>query len=159
MEYIRKIQAPDNQIIAEILRTVLTEFGGNRPGTAYYDYDTDHMFEAYQKEGEIYYVSEIDGNIVGGCGIKPLKGEVAEVCELQKLYLLSGTRGRGIGFALVEKCLEFAKKSGYKTCYLETFPNMTAAIQLYVKFGYSRLKAPLGETGHGGCEVWMIKEL
>ena len=156
---IRKIKPEDNKKIAEIIREVLTEFGGNRPNTAYSDYDTDHMFEAYQGKNEIYFVVEVDGVLVGGSGIKLLIGNDGEICELQKLYVNSKIRGLGIGKRLVKKCLEFATDAGYKKCYLETFPNMAAAISLYKKFGFNHLDKPIGDTGHGGCDVWLIKEL
>lgn len=156
---IRKIKPEDNKALAKVIRTVLTEFGGNRPGTAYYDYDTDHMFEAYQAKGEIYYIVEIDGVVAGGSGIKQLAGEDKSICELQKLYILSETRGLGIGKALVDQCLQFAKNAGYKKCYLETFPNMRAAINLYKKFNFKNLDAPMGNTGHNGCDVWLMKNL
>jgi len=155
----RNILAADNQIIAQIIRESLIQYGGDKPGTAFYDYDTDHMFEAYQGKGELYLIAESGGNVAGGCGIKQLKGGDPEFCELQKLYLSADKRGFGIGRKLVEKCLEFASQSGYKQCYLETFPNMTEAINLYLKFGFERLKAPLGSTGHCGCDIWMVKHL
>ena len=145
---IRKIETIDNPIIAKIIRKVLTEFGGNRRGTAYYDYDTDHMFEAYQNAGEIYYVVELNGKVVGGCGIKQLLG--ADKAQ---------TRGLGIGKILVDECLRFAKDAGYNKCYLETFPNMHAAISLYKKFEFKNLDAPLGSTGHGACDVWLMRNL
>lgn len=156
---IRKIEITDNESIANVIRIVLTEFGGNRPGTAYYDYDTDHMFEAYQGEREIYFVAIANGELIGGSGIKQLAGEDQYICELQKLYLNSSARGLGIGKQLVEKCIEFARNTGYKKCYLETFPNMQAAISLYKKLGFYNLDAPIGDTGHGGCDVWLLKNL
>jgi putative acetyltransferase len=156
---IRKIKKTDNKALAAIIRTVLTEFGGNRPGTAYYDYDTEHMFEAYQGKKEAYYVVELNGKVVGGSGIKQLSGKDKSICELQKLYILEETRGLGIGKALVDECIKFAKNAGYKKCYLETFPNMTAAINLYKKFDFKNLDAPLGNTGHGGCDVWLMRIL
>ncbi len=156
---IRKIQKKDNPELAKIIRNVLTEFGGNRKGTAYYDYDTDYMFEAYQGEKEVYFVVEVDGKLVGGSGIKLLAGNKDNVCELQKLYINSNIRGLGIGKALVQKCIEFAEKSAYDKCYLETFPNMNAAISLYKKFGFKNLDKPLGNTGHGGCDVWLMRGL
>lgn len=156
---IRNIESSDNEIIARVIRETLTEFGGNRQGTAYYDYDTDHMFEAYQAERDIYFVALVDGRPLGGSGIKQLAGGGDDFCELQKLYLNSSARGLGIGKQLVEKCLEFARKAGYKKCYLETFPNMHAAISLYKKKGFYLLEAPVGDTGHGGCDVWIMKEL
>jgi len=156
---IRKIKSEDNKRLAEIIREVLTEFGGNRPGTAYSDYDTDHMFEAYQGDKEIYFVAEVDGELVGGSGIKLLAGNKDSVCELQKLYINSKIRGLGIGKSLVQRCLEFAQESVYDKCYLETFPNMDAAISLYKKFGFKNLNKPFGDTGHGGCDVWLMKNL
>jgi putative acetyltransferase len=156
---VRQIQIQDNEELANIIRVVLEEFGGKRPGTAYYDYETDHMFEAYQNDRERYFVAVLNGKVAGGCGIKRLKGGDMETCEIQKLYILSHTRGLGIGKLLVEKCLEFAKSASYKTCYLETFPNMHVAISLYLKYGFIRLKAPLGDTGHGGCDIWMAKKI
>ena len=155
----RKIRQDDNSLIAKVIRQVLTEFGGNRPGTAYYDFDTDHMFEAYMAEGEAYFVAEYKGQIVGGSGIKRLKGSEPEFCELQKLYLYPDARGLGLGKLLTQKCLDFAKESGYRKCYLETFPNMLSAISLYEKLGFQRLQSPIGDTGHGGCDVWMLIDL
>lgn len=156
---IRTIKPTDNKRLAEIIREVLTEFGGNRKGTAYYDFDTDYMFDAYQGKKEVYYVTEVDGELVGGSGIKLLTGNKDNVCELQKLYISSKVRGLGIGKNLMQKCLGFAQKSAYDKCYLETFSNMDAAIGLYKKFGFKNLDKPLGDTGHGGCDVWLMKDL
>ncbi len=157
--FIRPVLSSDNEQIANIIRTVLIEFGGNKPGTAYYDYDTDHIYEAYQKPGQVYYVAEQNGRLIGGCGIKPLESSNSEICELQKLYIYSNARGLGIGKLMLEKCLEFACDNFYKKCYLETFPNMQAAISLYQKYGFYKLDRPMGNTGHCGCDVWMIKDL
>jgi len=155
----RKIRFEDNDQIAKIIRKVLLEFGGDKPGTAYHDYDTDHMFEAYQNKNEVYFVAEMNGKVVGGSGIKPLKGNVADICELQKLYILSEIRGFGIGKTLLENCIDFAVGAHYKKCYLETFPTMLAAIGLYEKYDFKKLESPLGDTGHCGCDVWMAKDL
>jgi len=156
---IRKILPSDNAILAKIIRKVLLEFGGDKPGTAYHDYATEHMFETYQSAGQIYYVAIFNNKVMGGCGIKQLVLANDEICELQKLYLLNESRGLGVGKLLVERCLEFAKNSLYKQCYLETFPNMNTAINLYKKFDFYMLKAPIGNTGHNGCDVWMLKDL
>ena len=68
-------------------------------------------------------------------------------------------RGKKIGKRLILASLDFAKKAGYKKCYLETFPNITAAIRLYEKNGFGRIDAPMGNTWHYACNVWMLKEL
>jgi len=44
----REILKSDNQVICNIIRQTLEEFGGKKQGTAYCDADTEKMFEAYQ---------------------------------------------------------------------------------------------------------------
>ncbi len=156
---IRKIEKKDNRAIKYTIRTSLTEYGGNREGTAYYDNDTVHMFEAYQGAGSAYYVAEVDGVVAGGSGIKQVQGEALGICELQKLYLNKKYRGLGIGKELTKKCIEVAKDFGYKKCYLETFSNMNEALSLYKKIGFKKLNAPVGKTGHDACDVQMIINL
>ncbi len=160
MNYIiREIQEQDDERMCQIIRDTLTEYGGNKPGTAYYDYDTEHMYEAYQQPKSVYYVAVIDNKVVGGCGLKQVAGGDLYICELQKLYLDKNYRGWGIGKALTQKCLSKATELGFKKCYLETFSNMNEAISLYSRLGFHKLTSALGQTGHDACDVQMIKDL
>ncbi len=156
---IREIQAQDNEAIAQIIKSVLTEFKDNLEGTAFYDKETNAMFDAYAEENTVYYIAILQNEIIAGCGIKPLKDGDSNICELQKMYMKPEARGLKIGKTLILKSLQFAKKSGYKSCYLETFPNMEAAINLYAKNGFIKLQQPLGNTNHHACTVWMLKNL
>jgi putative acetyltransferase len=156
---IRTIQSSDNSGIAAIIRNTLAEFGVNRPGTVYYDSSTDRLSEVFQTPGSIYYVAFNQDKLVGGAGIFPSDGLPADTCELVKMYLIPEIRGMGIGKLLIEKCLAFAKQSGYKKIYLETLPELKKAIHVYEKFNFTYLRAPMGNTGHFGCDVWMMREL
>jgi putative acetyltransferase len=49
--------------------------------------------------------------------------------------------------------------AGYKTCYLETIRAMTTARALYQKYGFKKLDAPMGNTGHFGCDAWFTLSL
>ena len=156
---IRLIQPNDNKVIASIIKSVLTELNYNLKGTAFYDKETDNMFEAYQSKKAIYYVALLNGEIVGGCGVNQLSNEKSTICELQKMYILPHARGKKIGQQLIAKCIDFAKKMDYNICYLETFPKMFAAIHLYKKNGFYQLPKALGDTCHYACNVWMQKDL
>lgn len=155
---IREIQTQDNQQVADVIREVLVESGAPKVGTAYEDLALDDMFSAYNSSKSVYFVVLKQGRIVGGAGIGPLQGEM-DTCELQKMYFLQEARGQGIGALMMETCLQKAKDLGYKKCYLETLPYMVDATKLYRKTGFKNLDAPMGETGHYSCNVWMIKEL
>jgi putative acetyltransferase len=159
MVAIREIKKSDNEHIAFIIKSVLTELNYNIKGTAFYDKETDNLFEAYQTKNAVYFVAVLNNEIVGGCGINPLKDGANSICELQKMYILPKARGKKIGKQLIDRCLNFAQQSGYKQCYLETFPDMHAAINLYKKNGFIKIDKSLGNTCHYSCNVWMIKDL
>ncbi|MBS1597823.1 MAG: GNAT family N-acetyltransferase [Bacteroidetes bacterium] len=156
---IREIEPADNAALAVIVRQTLAEFGANRPGTVYYDDTTDHLYELFQAKNSVYYVALMDGTVMGGAGIFPSAGLENDTCELVKMYLLSMARGKGLGKFLIEQCIAFAKKSGYKHVYLETMPELRKAVGMYEKFGFRYLKGPRGNTGHFGCDVWMMKDI
>ena len=157
--HIRTIEAPDNIALASIIRDTLTEFKADKPGTVYYDESTDRLSDVFKTAGSIYFVVELNGEILGGAGIYPTANLPQGTCELVKLYLAANARGMGVGKLLMQKCIDAANELGYKKIYLETMPELTIAIPMYEKFGFTYLDGPQGNSGHGGCDVWMIKDL
>jgi putative acetyltransferase len=156
---IRAIQPADNKEIASIIRNTFTEFGIDRPGTAFYDTALDDMYGNFQIAGTTYLVGSIDGRIAGGGGIYPSPGLPEGACELVKMYLAAAARGKGLGWKLIEQCLAFAGEYGYRQVYLETFPELQKAMSIYEKYGFRYLDGPMGNTGHYGCSIWMLKNL
>ncbi|MXN93157.1 GNAT family N-acetyltransferase [Flavobacterium sp. Sd200] len=152
---IRLIRFSDNVAMAGILRKSLEEFNLNIPGTAYFDESTDRLFETFQSATAAYYVAEDNGIIIGGAGIYPTNNLPSDTVELVKMYVDSSYRGKGIGKLLMLECIEFAKSSGYKNVYLETMPELSAAVSAYKKLGFNLLDKPLGNTGHFSCTIWM----
>lgn len=156
---IRPIQPADNPVIAKIIRDTLVEFGANHPGTVYFDPTTDAMFELFQQDKSAYFIAELNGKIVGGGGIFPTEGLPAKTCELVKMYLLTEARGIGLGTHLIEHCLKSAKETGFTNVYLETMNELKPALKVYARLGFSYLDAPMGNSGHFGCPLWMLKSL
>ncbi|AXY78353.1 GNAT family N-acetyltransferase [Paraflavitalea soli] len=156
---IRTIEPADNAALAIIIRNTLTEFGANHPGTVYYDSTTDALHTLFQTPGSIYYVAIVNDQLMGGAGIFPSDGLPEGTCELVKMYLLPAARGLGLGKLLIDKALDFAREAGYRQVYLETMPELRKAVSVYEKFGFQYLPGPLGNTGHFGCDIWMLKKL
>ncbi|GAA4197652.1 GNAT family N-acetyltransferase [Pedobacter jeongneungensis] len=153
---IRKIEAADNKATAEMIRTILREFKIDKPGTVYTDPTTDDLSTLFEQPGSAYWIAEEDGEIIGGCGIYPTAGLPDGCAELVKLYTAAASRGKGIGKLLMEKSIESAQHFGYNEVYLESFPELTTAISMYEKAGFKKLEAPLGNSGHFACNVWML---
>ncbi len=155
----RPITAADNATIAAIIRAVLTEFGANKPGTVYYDPTTDDLFSLFSAQGSAYSILEIDGKVVGGSGIYPTHGLPDGCCEIVKLYISPEARNKSLGKMLINECFAIAREKGYRQVYLETLPELSNAVKLYEKCGFTYLSKPLGNSGHFGCDLWMIKDL
>lgn len=156
---IRPIQPKDNLVIAKVIRTALEEYGVNKPGTVYTDPTTDHLFELFQTKKAAYFILQEGEAILGGCGIYPTKGLPKGCTELVKLYLAKEARGKGLGKALMQASIDFAKNQKYTSVYLESLPELNSAVQLYKKLGFKTLSNPLGDSGHFACDLWMVKNL
>jgi putative acetyltransferase len=98
---------------------------------------------------------------VGGGGFSRLKGttETEAVCELQKLYFLPEVRGQGVGKRLLSLAINQAARLGYRDMYLESLPQMEKAMSMYEKFDFQPLIAPMGNTGHYNCTIFMCRSL
>ena len=156
---IRSIEARDDARIAEIIRTVMPEFGATGCGFAINDPEVDWMSRAYARPRCAYFVVEDGNEVLGGGGIAPLDGGDEDTCELRKMYFLPQARGRGAGAAMMQRCLDSAREMGFRRCYLETLSGMDAAMRLYDRSGFRRIDAPMGDTGHGGCNTFYLREL
>jgi putative acetyltransferase len=153
---IRPIKPTDNPELAVVVRNTLAEFGANHPGTVYYDPTTDALYELFRKPKSAYFVVVKDDRIMGGGGIFPTEGLPEDTCELVKMYLLPEARGIGLGRTIIEKCIETARELGFRRIYLETMPELQQALKVYERFGFTYLDGPMGNSGHFGCELWMI---
>jgi putative acetyltransferase len=156
---IRPIKQADDPRMAQIIRTVMPQFGAVGDGFAINDPEVDWMSRAYAEPRCSYFVVERNGQVMGGGGVAPLIDGDEDLCELRKMYFLPELRGMGAGTALMQLCLDAARRHGFRRCYLETLQGMDAAMKLYERSGFRRLPGPMGATGHGGCNAFYLLEL
>lgn len=156
---IRAIEPPDVPALLEIIATTRAEYGIADRGVELLEPADYALYENYQRQRTLYFVALLDGEVVGGAGVAPLAGADPLTCELQRMYLRANARGRGIGDALLQRCLAAAKQFLYVRCYLETVTQMQAALEFYGRHGFRDLQAPLGRTGHQHNDRWMMRPL
>jgi RimJ/RimL family protein N-acetyltransferase len=84
------------------------------------------------------YVAEEDGMIVGRLSIArdqhPASRHVADL----GLMVAAAHRRRGVGTALLDAAVEWARQAGVRKLELHVFPWNKAAIALYDRFGFVR---------------------
>ncbi len=156
---IRTAEAEDNLCLAKMIREVFIEHDAPQMGTVYSDPTTDNLYELFKANKSILWVAETDKEISGCCGIYPTEGLEDDTAELVKFYLPATSRGKGIGKELMERSILSAIEFGYKKIYLESLPQFSKAVSMYLKHSFKKLDMPLGNSGHTSCNIWMLKEL
>ncbi|SDD96372.1 GNAT family N-acetyltransferase [Niabella drilacis] len=157
--FIRPVQEQDDARLATIIRAAFLEFNAPTRNTVFEDPTTDRLSELFRAGNAVLWVAEQEDNILGCCGIYPTEGLPEHCAELVKFYLSASARGKGVGKALFSKCLESAIALNYKEIYLESLPQFVTAVGMYEKLGFQQLGHPLGNSGHTGCTIWMLKAL
>ena len=88
--------------------------------------------ESIKDQDGAWFVAEVEGEIVGSASIQ---GRGVANLGMQ---VAGPHRGRGIGSALLEASIEWARQAGAHKVALEVWPHNEAAIALYEKFGFER---------------------
>ncbi|MCA9521144.1 MAG: bifunctional helix-turn-helix transcriptional regulator/GNAT family N-acetyltransferase, partial [Myxococcales bacterium] len=156
---IRPLEPADDPAVANLVRSVMASYGCRGEGFAYGDPEVSAMFAQYSQPRHSYLVVTRGGEVRGGGGIGPLVGADPSICELRKMYFYEDARGLGLGTLVLQRLLDEAQRLGFRQCYLETLDTMGHANKLYRRFGFQRIEAPLGATGHVGCNTFYSKSL
>ena len=81
--------------------------------------------------------SEQPGEPIGCVAVRPLPlANLPNCCEMKRLYVAPGGRGKGLGKALVKAALLAAKELGYEHVRLDTLRTMDVARKLYIAEGF-----------------------
>lgn len=156
---IRPIELADVPALLAIIADSRREYGIAERGLELLEPADRAIYATYQSQRTLYFVALLDGEVVGGAGIAPLSGADPLTCELQRMYLRTDSRGKGIGDALLERCVAAARQFLYVRCYLETIAQMQPAIEFYGRHGFQDLREPMGRTHHPHSDRWMVRPL
>jgi RimJ/RimL family protein N-acetyltransferase len=143
---------PANPADAEALTTLGRSVAGEPELWMTYDRsradERRHLKAVRRDPNFAVFVAETPAGIVGRVSIgrerNPYSSHVAEV----GLMVASDHRRRGIGSALMQEAVKWARGSGVTKLELEVFPHNEPAIALYRKLGFR-------EEGRRGKRYWV----
>ena len=92
----------------------------------------------YAAPGGVLFVAYSEGELAGCVGVRRLADET---CELKRLFVRPFYRSQGVGRALTERAISWARDAGYQTMRLDTMPSMQAARRLYAELGFREVPA------------------
>ena len=132
-ESLRTATNEDGEAVQTLVFSVLREYG-LKPDPDGVDADMRDIEASYLGRGGSFTVLiDTAGEILGSVGLYPVN---QRTCELRKMYLAPGARGRGLGKRLLEHALAEAKRLGFSRIELETSSVLKEAIGLYLRYGF-----------------------
>ena len=78
----------------------------------------------------------LDGQHAAGC--VALRKIDEGICEMKRLYVRPGYRGKGLGRLLARAIIDEAARLGYDLMRLDTLDTLKQAMKLYSSFGFTK---------------------
>ena len=103
--------------------------------------DVDNAKAAYGDQA-VFLCAIADGAIIGTGAIKRLDHRE---CEMVRMFVASSHQGRGIGRAIADELITFARNAGYDRIRLSSNNALAASHRLYERLGFQ--PAPAWEPG------------
>lgn len=111
--------------------------------------DVEARAASWSLDGD--FVAEADGEIVGQLHVYANRyhgyGEIG-------MAVARDWRGRGVGAALVQAAIDWARAEGLHKLTLDVFPHNEAAVALYRKFGFVEEGRRIKQFRRRNGELW-----
>ena len=132
---VRRARAGDRDAILGVVRGVYDEHGFTWDAGGYHA----DLADVAAHYGGAFWVAEDAGRVVGTAALD-LSGEkvgplAACDCSLERLYVVSEARGKGVGSALLEAVIAEARANGCRALAIWSDKRLGEAHRLYERFG------------------------
>ena len=101
-----------------------------------FEEEVETLERMYGPPGGRFLLVRAGDATAGGVALRDLGGGI---CEMKRLYLRPGFRGRGLGRRCAERVVQEAREMGYAAMRLDTLPTMKEAIALYRSMGFTEI--------------------
>jgi RimJ/RimL family protein N-acetyltransferase len=148
--HVRAIRDDDRLPLARLYAAVADErrwIGAEPP------VDVERRASTWSLDG--HFVAEADGAVVGQVFVLPSSHGFGEIGML----VAREWRGRGVGTALMERAIGWAREQGLHKLSLDVFPHNEAAIALYRKLGFVEEGRRAKHYRRASGELWDVVEM
>jgi len=154
---VRRASIEDAQLLAELgARTFAETFSqDNSPEdmAAYLadSFNVERLTEELNEPSSVFFIAEVDGSAAGYAKIQPGEApagvEGQRPIELVRLYVSREWLGRGVGHALMRRCVEEAREMGFQTIWLGVWERNHRAQAFYRKWDFYEVGEHIFQLG------------
>lgn len=167
MIHLRETIPEDLPALREIaIRTQVDTFGAfNTPANmqAYLDsaYNLENLRRELDEPGSKNYLALEDGRLAGFMRLR-VTDEVTHLLgsntlELQRLYIDTTLKGKGIGSVLMKEALAYAASKPFDWIWLGVWEQNVAAQAFYTRWGFERFSEHIFQMGDDPQTDWLLK--
>lgn len=166
---LRLATAEDASMIAELSRrTFYDTFAAQNTPENMEKFMTEQFTqEALMKEvgdpSNIFIIAEAGNEVAGYARLReseppPSLDELPSI-EIARIYALQTMIGRGVGNALMKRCIEIAYELGKRIVWLGVWEENSRAIQFYIKWGFEKFGEHNFVLGNDVQRDWLMKKV
>jgi diamine N-acetyltransferase len=121
------------------------------------------LIDEVRTEGNIFLLAKADEELAGYAYMReteiPPELDDSPAIEIVRLYASQKNIGKGIGKALIDKCIQIAREMRKKLIWLCVWEHNQRAIDFYIKRGFERFGVHLFVLGDDLQNDWMMKKI
>jgi len=123
----------------------------------------DALIKEVSTENNIFLLAYNDNNPVGYVrlrenNIPPSLGTNRAV-EIARIYAVQESIGKGVGTAMMNKCMEIALEKNYHTIWLGVWEHNQRAIDFYTRWGFEKFDEHDFILGNDVQRDWLMKKV
>jgi ribosomal protein S18 acetylase RimI-like enzyme len=161
--------AEDAESIADLSRVTFYEtFAGqntreNMDKFMNEQFTRENLMKEVGADGNIFLVAEVEGDMIGYARMRealapPGLNDLPTI-ELARIYAVQSRIGKGVGSALMEKCIEMAKQQHKKSIWLGVWEKNQHAIAFYQRWGFEKFSEHDFVLGDDVQTDWLMKKV
>jgi ribosomal protein S18 acetylase RimI-like enzyme len=121
------------------------------------------LMEEVTAPDNIFIIAEINDEIAGYARMResaplPELDDLPSI-EIVRIYAVQSGIGRGIGSALMKKCIDIAYEIGKRIIWLGVWEKNERAINFYIKWGFEKFGEHDFVLGNDVQRDWMMKRM
>ena len=123
----------------------------------------ENLMKEVGAEHNIFLVAEVDGETAGYARLReapdPVGLEELPTIELARIYSVQSRIGKGVGSALMQRCIDVAIEQKKKSMWLGVWENNQHAISFYERWGFEKFSEHDFILGDDVQTDWLMKKM